>query len=69
MRALPAELRRELRRLRFLYDRAVPEFLVQAPAGAYASFEDELDALSALDEKTVALGFGNVRMLPRLGAS
>jgi hypothetical protein len=57
MRTLPAELRRELRRLRFLYDRAVPEFLVQAPAGAYSSFEDELDALAALDEKTVALGF------------
>jgi len=57
MRALPAELRREVRRLRFLYDRSVPEFLMQAPAGAYAAFEDELDALAALDEKTVALGF------------
>jgi hypothetical protein len=53
MRALPVELRR----LRFLYDRAVPEFLVQAPAGAGASFEDELEALAALDEKTLALGF------------
>jgi hypothetical protein len=57
MRALPAELKRELRHLRFLYDRSVPEFLVQAPVGAYSSFEDELDALEALDEKTVALGF------------
>jgi DNA-binding transcriptional ArsR family regulator len=57
MRALPAELKRELRRLRFLYDRSVPEFLVQAPVGGYSSFEDELDALEALDEKTVALGF------------
>ena len=42
MRALPAELRREIRRLRFLYDRTVPEFLMQAPAGGYSSFEDEL---------------------------
>ena len=57
MRTLPAELRREIRRLRFLYDRSVPEFLTQAPAGAYSSFEDELDVLAALDAKTVALGF------------
>src|ERR671936_1738284 len=57
MRALPAELKRELRRLRFLYDRTVPEFLMQAPAGGYASFGDELEALGALDERTAGLGF------------
>ena len=57
MRALPAELRREIRRLRFLYDRTVPEFLMQAPAGGYASFGDELEALAALDERTAGLGF------------
>lgn len=57
MRALPAELRREIRRLRFLYDRTVPEFLMQAPAGGFASFGDELEALGALDERTAGLGF------------
>jgi hypothetical protein len=57
MRALPAELRREIRRLRFLYDRTVPEFLMQAPVGGYSSFEDELEALAALDERTAGLGF------------
>jgi DNA-binding transcriptional ArsR family regulator len=57
MRTLPLELRREIRRLRFLYDRTVPEFLMQAPAGAYASFADELEALAALDERTAGLGF------------
>src|ERR671938_1264619 len=57
MRALPAELRREIRRFRFLYDRTVPEFLMQAPAGGYSSFADELEALTALDDRTAGLGF------------
>jgi DNA-binding transcriptional ArsR family regulator len=57
MRSLPSELRREIRRLGFAYTRVVPEFLMQAPAGGYLSFEDELAALAAVDERTAALGF------------
>jgi DNA-binding transcriptional ArsR family regulator len=40
-----------------VYRHTVPEFLMQAPAGAYSSFEDELEALAVLDERTAGLGF------------
>ncbi|HEX6699890.1 MAG TPA: DUF5937 family protein [Gaiellaceae bacterium] len=57
MRALPAGLRREIRRFGFAYDLFVPEFLMPAPAAGYPEFADELDALGAVDETTAALGF------------
>jgi DNA-binding transcriptional ArsR family regulator len=57
MRALPPGLRRRIRELAFAYDRVVPEFLMPSPAAGYASFEEELGALSRLDGATAGLGF------------
>jgi DNA-binding transcriptional ArsR family regulator len=57
MRALPADLRRRIRRLAFVYDRVVPEFLMPSPGAGYASFEEELYALARLDATTAGLGF------------
>jgi DNA-binding transcriptional ArsR family regulator len=57
MRGLPAELRRRIKELAFVYDRVVPEFLMPSPGAGYASFEEELDALARLDATTAGLGF------------
>jgi hypothetical protein len=57
MRALPAELRRRIKSLAFVYDRVVPEFLMPSPGAGYASFEEELEALARLDATTAGLGF------------
>jgi DNA-binding transcriptional ArsR family regulator len=57
MRALPADLKRRIRRLAFVYDHVVPEFLMPSPGAGYASFEEELDALARLDATTTGLGF------------
>src|SRR5206468_8189293 len=57
LRALPAELRRRIRDLAFVYDRVVPEFLMPSPGAGYDSFEEELEALARFDATTAGLGF------------
>src|SRR5205823_1741615 len=45
MRTLPADLRRRIRQLAFVYDRVVPEFLMPSADAGSASFEEELGVL------------------------
>jgi DNA-binding transcriptional ArsR family regulator len=57
MRALPAPLKREVAAFAFVYRRHIPDVFAPSPVDDLRSFEDELAALRALDEGTIALEF------------
>jgi DNA-binding transcriptional ArsR family regulator len=57
MRRLPAELKREIAEFSFAYRCLIPDFLYPSPSAGYGTFEEELDALLALDPIVLAFDF------------
>jgi DNA-binding transcriptional ArsR family regulator len=57
MRSLPPALRRRIGDFAFAYRRTLPDLLAPSPEAEFRSFEEELEALVARDESTLALEF------------